>query len=99
MLNKDDVITKIEKDYISFKNEMLSFSAEKLFEKAYKCFCITEIYELLTDEYTFTDEQIQKILQFKGSILEQIYMEWLGVDFSHRNVFTDSVDTAFQMLP
>ena len=57
----------------------------QLYDRAYKIFSIEEIYLILINGYDFTEEMVNRILLFQGNILEQIYEEWIGTDYSHQD--------------
>lgn len=92
------VYQKIENDYQEFKNTMLAQNPNVIFDRAYKIFCVNEIYAVLKDSYEFTVEDISAILDFKGNILEQIYDEWLHNDYTHQDVFYDTIFNTFSSL-
>ena len=81
---EERAIHKIEQDYDEFRNEMFSLPQQELYAKAYKVFIITEIFMMLTSEYKFTQKMLKNIVLFKGNILEQLYDEWLGTDYTHQ---------------
>lgn len=89
---------KIGNDYQEFKDSMLSENSEVVFEKAYKIFCVNEIYYVLTNTYEYSRTDIQTVLNFKGNILEQIYDEWLHTDYSHQDLFDDTISKTLRLL-
>lgn len=99
MKGMNSVIQKIEYDHDKFIQEMLSLTPAVMYEYAYKIFCIEEIYIILMNGYEFTEEMIERILSFRGNILEQIYYEWIHVDYSHQDAFKDIIRITFAKLP
>lgn len=91
-------LQKIENDYQEFKTVMYAEDSVTVYENAYKIFCIYEIYDILSDSYDFSRAEITTILNFKGSILEQIYDEWLHNDYSHRDLFEDTITKTLNLL-
>lgn len=89
---------KIENDYQEFKDSMLSENTEVVFENAYKIFCVNEIYYVLTNSYEYSRTDIHTVLNFKGNILEQIYDEWLHTDYSHQDLFDDTITKTLNLL-
>lgn len=94
----DRVYQRIDRDYEEFKNEIISKPSEEVYENAYKIFSVNEFHGILSSAEGFTDEQSDCILKFKGNILEQIYDEWLRVDFTHQDVFEDVINNCFDIL-
>lgn len=92
------VYQKIENDYQDFKNEMLAQDTGTVFDRAYKIFCINEIYHVLTNSYKYTVENVSVVLNFKGNILEQIYDEWLHNDYTHQDLFEDTIGRTFTLF-
>lgn len=98
MKKRNRVFQKIENDYKAFREEMTQLSPEEVFEYAYKIYCITEFYYILTNSYDYTSKSVALILNFKGNILEQIYDEWLSVDTSNQDEFVDAIDNTIATL-
>lgn len=96
MLNR--VLQKIENDYQEFKASMFAEDVTAVFERAYKIFCIRDIYYVLTDSYKFSQDEISTILDFKGNILEQIYDEWLHTDYRQQDLFDDTIVKTLNLL-
>ena len=94
MKKRNRVYQKIENDFKKFENEMLSMSAEEIYEKAYKISYISELYDFLLDAYEFTAKEVKTILAFKGNILEQMYEEWIYGDYSTREEYDCIIDPA-----
>ena len=92
------VFQRIENDYLEFKDLMLSEDVTVVFERAYKIFCVNEIYYVLTNSYDFSRTDIHSVLNFKGNILEQIYDEWLHNDYSHQDLFDDTISKTLRLL-
>ena len=91
-------IQKIENDYQEFKTAMCAEDSVMVYENAYNISCIYEIYDILTDAYDFSWNEIATILNFKGNILEQIYDEWLHTDYSYRDLFEDTITKTLNLL-
>lgn len=91
-------IQKIENDYQEFKAAMYAEDSVTVYENAYKIYCIYEIHDILTDSYDLSWNEIATILNFKGNILEQIYDEWLHTDYSHRDLFEDTITKTLNLL-
>ena len=87
MKKRNRVYQKIENDFVRFENEMLSMSAEEIYEKAYKISYIKELYDFLIEEYELSEKDVKTILAFKGNILEQMYEEWIYGDYSIREEY------------
>lgn len=98
MKKRNRAYQKIENDYQEFKNTMLVQEPSAVFDRAYKIFCINEIYAALKDSYELTAEDISAILDFRGNILEQIYDEWLHDGYTHQDLFIDTISNTFSML-
>jgi len=92
------VFQKIENDYEEFKAAMYAEDAAVVYENAYKISCIYEIYDIMRDSYDFSCAEIATILDFKGNILEQIYDEWLHNDYSHQDLFDDTISKTLRLL-
>lgn len=95
----DKVLQKINDAYTAFKNDMLSLPPLELYDHAYKIFSIAEIYLILINGYDFTEEMVNRILLFQGNILEQIYEEWIGTDYSHQDAFRELIRETLSVLP
>ena len=98
MKKRNRVYQKIENDFKKFEDEMLSMSAEEIYEKAYKISYISELYDFLLDAYEFTVKEVKTILAFKGNILEQMYEEWIYGDYSTREEYDCIIDSALYGL-
>lgn len=98
MKKRNRVFQKIENDYKAFREEMSLLDPEEVFDSAYKIYCITEFYYILTNSYDYTSKSVALILNFKGNIFEQIYDEWLSVDTSNQDEFVDTIDSTINML-
>ena len=92
------VFDKKEEAYNEFKEEILKKDPEEIFEKTYKIYIITEIFDILFDSYEFTPHEAEIILEFKGNILEQVYDEWLKSDNGIREDVEQSIDKTFVLL-
>lgn len=92
MKKRNRVFQKIENDYAEFKEEMTQLSPEEVFEYAYKIYCITEFYYILTNAYNYTSADIKTVLNFKGNFLEQVYQEWIDIDSSNQDEFEDAIE-------
>lgn len=95
----DQVLQKIDDAYTSFKNDMLSLPPSELYDRAYKIFSIEEIYLILANDYDFTEEMTNRILLFQGNVLEQIYEEWIGTEYSHQDAFREVIKETLLALP
>ena len=98
MSKEDMAIKKIEEAYTAFKSEILSLPLAEIVDRAYKIFSIEEIYMLLVNGYQFDKEDVERILSFRGNILEQIYSEWIDTDFSHQKEFKEIIDKTLKTL-
>ncbi len=98
MKKRNRVFQKIENDYAEFKEEMTYLSPEEVFEYAYKIYCITEIYYILTNAYNYSSADVKTVLNFKGNFLEQVYQEWIDVDSSNQEVFEDVIDITIKIV-
>lgn len=76
------VLHKVNEAYDEFRQEMFDKPAAELYEYAYKIYTINEIYEILQNGYEFLPQIAKTILDFKGNILEQLYLEWIECDYS-----------------
>ncbi len=94
MKKRNRVYQKIENNFKEFENEMLSMSAEEIYQKAYKISYIRELYDFLIDAYEFSERDVKTILAFKGNILEQMYEEWIYGDYSTREEYDCIIDSA-----
>ena len=94
MKKRNRVYQKIENAFKEFEKEMLSMTAEEIYEKAYKISYIKELYEFLLDAYEFSEIEFKTILEFKGNILEQMYEEWIYGDYSMREEYDCIIDSA-----
>lgn len=94
MKKRNRVYQKIENAFKEFEKEMLSMTAEEIYEKAYKISYIKELYEFLLDAYEFSEIEFKTILAFKGNILEQMYEEWIYGDYSTREEYDCIIDSA-----
>ena len=94
MKKRNRVYQKIENDFKKFEDEMLSMSAEEIYEKAYKISYIKELYDFLIEEYELSEKDVKTILAFKGNILEQMYEEWIYGDYSTREEYDCIIDSA-----
>ena len=94
MKKRNRVYQKIENDFKKFEDEMLSMSAEEIYEKAYKISYIKELYDFLIEEYELSEKDVKTILTFKGNILEQMYEEWIYGDYSTREEYDCIIDSA-----
>ena len=94
MKKRNRVYQKIENDFKKFEDEMLSMSAEEIYEKAYKISYIRELYDFLIEEYELSEKDVKTILAFKGNILEQMYEEWIYGDYSTREEYDCIIDSA-----
>lgn len=97
MKKRNRVFQKIENDYKAFREEMSLLDPEEVFENAYKIYCITEFYYILTNSYDYTSETVALILNFKGNILEQIYDEWLSFDTSNQEEFEYMIERRIKL--
>ena len=98
MKKRNRVFQKIENDYKAFREEMSWLDPEEVFENAYKIYCITEFYYILTNTYDYTSETVALILNFKGNILEQIYDEWLSFDISNQDEFEYMIERRIKLI-
>ncbi|MBU5451208.1 DUF3848 domain-containing protein [Acetivibrio sp. MSJd-27] len=95
----DKVLQKIDDAYTAFKNDMLSLPPSELYDRAYKIFSIEEIYLILINGYDFTEEIANRILLFRGNVLEQIYEEWVEPEHSHQDAFRNVIRETLAKLP
>ena len=98
MKKRNRVFQKIENDYAEFKEEMTQLSPEEVFEYAYKIYCITEFYYILTNAYNYSSDDVKTVLNFKGNFLEQVYQEWIDIDLSNQDAFEYVIDKTVNML-
>lgn len=98
MKKRNRVFQKIENDYKAFREEMSWLDPEEVFENAYKIYCITEFYYILTNSYDYTSETVALILNFKGNFLEQIYDEWLSFDISNQDEFEYMIERRIKLI-
>ena len=98
MKKRNRVYQKIENDFKKFEDEMLSMSAEEIYEKAYKISYIKELYDFLIEEYELSEKDVKTILTYKGNILEQMYEEWIYGDYSTREEYDCIIDSALYGL-
>lgn len=98
MTRTDLVIKKIEDDYSDFEMGMLALNSTEVYDFAYKIYSIKEFFEILINGYDFSNEAMNAILEFKGNILEQIYLEWSDSDYNHQDNFKDIIKETFNSL-
>lgn len=95
----ESVFSKIDNAHEEFRQKMLSLENENLYEYAYRIFVVEELYDILRNGCEFTEKTLNNILKFNGNILLQIYSEWLGVDYSHRDAFENVIQDTLNQLP
>lgn len=98
MTRRELVIKKIEDAYTDFEIEMISMTAKEVYDYSYKIYSIKEIFEILINGYDFSNEVMNSILEFKGNILEQIYLEWSSSDYNHQDNFKDIIKETFNSI-
>lgn len=98
MKKRNRVFQKIENDYKAFRQEISLHDPEEVFDSAYKIYCITEFYYILTNSYDYTSETVALILNFKGNILEQIYDEWRSFDISNQDEFGYMIERRIKLI-
>ena len=77
---------------------MTQLSPEEVFEYAYKIYCITEFYYILTNSYNYTSADVKTVLNFKGNFLEQVYQECLDVDSSNQDEFEYMIERRIKLI-
>ncbi len=89
---------KLENNYVEFRESMIKFDSNDVYDFAYKIYCIEEIYEFLTCQCELTNEMIRGILEHKGNILLYIYSQWLDYETSQYDEFCRFMESELKSL-
>lgn len=77
---KEKLISKLDKEYKSFVNDLKSQGVEKVIDNAYELVVKQEICDYM--QFSNLEENEVKAILKHDAFLDDIYDEWLGADFN-----------------
>ena len=85
----DMIFDRIDHDYMEFKKSLLSKEKTEIYDSTHKIHIIRRAYDILNEEMDFTLFEAYAVINYKGNILEKIYLEW--IESGKQDLYSDIV--------
>ena len=87
-----EVIKSVNAEFEAYKADVLTRSPEEIFYENYKIHVFTELKEVIEDKAYLTPEHYKALYQERGSILHELYDDYLGEEYASVNSGTETAE-------
>lgn len=89
---KAEVVKSVNAEFEVYKTDVLSRSPEDIFYENYKIHVFTELKEVIEDGGYLEPEHYRALYEERGSILHELYDDFLGEEYASVNTGTDTAE-------
>lgn len=87
-----EVIKSVNAEFEAYKSDVLTRSPEEIFYENYKIHVFTELKEVIEDKTYLEPEHYRALYQERGSILHELYDDYLSEEYASVNSGTDTAE-------